>query len=329
MLEEAKKNNKTSKKTKEEIEKEKFKEFMKTYPVVVNPDDTLNRGYTNTDLGMDQNYPGVPKDMSFSESFVKRVIVEYARGKDDPDLPGYQKKEYYEGLTKKQKEARQRQFKRQTKKPPDEAKPAPGDEKDTELSKHTKKYHEMYPAEAFEVAEKILLGEGLYGSFAIDPKANAEQKALAYNMISLASMASLIATRALSEPNFAKTHGSSMNMFRDCLNRAINIVSQDPGVIMKIRNNVNSGRMFTAEDFNLNESAETALKKKAEKSGISYSILRKVYDRGLAAWRTGHRPGATPQQWGYARVNSFITGGKTRSTADKDLWKRHSSKKKS
>lgn len=72
---------------------------------------------------------------------------------------------------------------------------------------------------------------------------------------------------------------------------------------------------------NINEELE-GLKKKAEKSGISYSILKKVYDRGVAAWRTGHRPGTTPQQWGYARVNSFITGGKTRTTADADLAKK-------
>lgn len=65
------------------------------------------------------------------------------------------------------------------------------------------------------------------------------------------------------------------------------------------------------------------LKKKADESGISYAILKKVYDRGVAAWRTGHRPGTTPQQWGFARVNSFIVGGKTRTTADADLWKKH------
>ena len=62
------------------------------------------------------------------------------------------------------------------------------------------------------------------------------------------------------------------------------------------------------------------LKKKAEKSGISYGTLKKVYDRGMAAWRTGHRPGTTPQQWAFARVNSFITKGKgTYHGADKDL----------
>ena len=45
----------------------------------------------------------------------------------------------------------------------------------------------------------------------------------------------------------------------------------------------------------LNEKIK-GLVKKAEKSGISYGILKKVYDRGMAAWRTGHRPGTTPQQ---------------------------------
>ena len=63
------------------------------------------------------------------------------------------------------------------------------------------------------------------------------------------------------------------------------------------------------------------LEKKAKKSGISYSILKKVYDRGMAAWKTGHRPGTTPQQWAFARVNSFITGGGARKS-DNDLWKK-------
>ena len=42
------------------------------------------------------------------------------------------------------------------------------------------------------------------------------------------------------------------------------------------------------------------LKNKAEKSGMPYSILKKVYDRGMAAWRGGHRPGTTQQQWAFA-----------------------------
>ena len=68
------------------------------------------------------------------------------------------------------------------------------------------------------------------------------------------------------------------------------------------------------------ETADKGLSAKASKSGISIGILRKVYNRGMAAWNSGHRPGTTPQQWGMARVNSYITKGKgTYHGADKDL----------
>ena len=70
----------------------------------------------------------------------------------------------------------------------------------------------------------------------------------------------------------------------------------------------------------LDEKQLAGLKKKAEKSGIAYGILKQVFNRGMAAWKTGHRPGATPHQWAYARVNSFITKSKgTWGGADKDL----------
>ena len=69
------------------------------------------------------------------------------------------------------------------------------------------------------------------------------------------------------------------------------------------------------------------LVKKSEKSKVPYGILKKVYDRGMAAWRTGHRPGTTPQQWAFARVNSFLTGGGARKS-DADLWSKASAAKK-
>jgi hypothetical protein len=75
------------------------------------------------------------------------------------------------------------------------------------------------------------------------------------------------------------------------------------------------------EELEIQESLK-ALRDKASKSGISYAILKQVYNRGMAAWKGGHRPGATPQQWALARVNSFLIGGKTRQTADADLWKK-------
>lgn len=59
---------------------------------------------------------------------------------------------------------------------------------------------------------------------------------------------------------------------------------------------------------------------KSKKSGISVDVLKKVYNRGVAAWKTGHRPGTTPQQWGYARVNAFIVKKKKGGlNHDKDL----------
>jgi len=65
-------------------------------------------------------------------------------------------------------------------------------------------------------------------------------------------------------------------------------------------------------------SAAKSLAKKAKKSGFSIGVLRKVYQRGIGAWKSGHRPGMSPQAWAMARVNSFITGGGARK-ADKDL----------
>ena len=77
-------------------------------------------------------------------------------------------------------------------------------------------------------------------------------------------------------------------------------------------------QMFGEDD--LEEKKIAGLVKKAEKSGMPYGILKKVYDRGMAAWRTGHRPGTTPQQWAFARVNSFVTKSSgTWGKADKDL----------
>ena len=74
-----------------------------------------------------------------------------------------------------------------------------------------------------------------------------------------------------------------------------------------------------SEAYQLDEKI-AGLVKKADKSGMPYGILKKVYDRGMAAWKTGHRPGTTPQQWAFARVNSFITKGSgTWGKADKDL----------
>ena len=92
----------------------------------------------------------------------------------------------------------------------------------------------------------------------------------------------------------------------------------------KLSKHTKKYRQMYGEDFNedaeLSEDATASLKKKAEKTGMPLGILRKVYNRGVAAWKSGHRPGTTPEQWGHARVNSFVTKSSgTWGKADADL----------
>lgn len=71
-----------------------------------------------------------------------------------------------------------------------------------------------------------------------------------------------------------------------------------------------------------NDSIETGLKNKSEETGVPIQLLRIIMRRGMAAWRTGHRPGATQEQWGYARINSFLSKQPgTWSGADADVAK--------
>ena len=67
----------------------------------------------------------------------------------------------------------------------------------------------------------------------------------------------------------------------------------------------------------------TSLEEKAEATGVPVKFLKESFDRGRAAWAVGgHRPGATQQQWGYARVSSLLLKGKTYHTADADIVRR-------
>jgi hypothetical protein len=54
-------------------------------------------------------------------------------------------------------------------------------------------------------------------------------------------------------------------------------------------------------------------------TGVPLKQIEESYNRGKAAWRTGHRPGATAEQWGYARAKSMLLCGKTHYTTDADL----------
>jgi hypothetical protein len=62
-----------------------------------------------------------------------------------------------------------------------------------------------------------------------------------------------------------------------------------------------------------------SLEERAKVTGVPVRFLRESYNRGMAAWRTGHRPGMTQQAWSYPRVSSLLLCGKTHYTADADL----------
>lgn len=75
---------------------------------------------------------------------------------------------------------------------------------------------------------------------------------------------------------------------------------------------------YTARFHKKHPEAKT-LPEIAKATKVPLKTLRTVYNRGMAAWRTGHRPGASAHAWGMARVHSFVLHGKTYRTADSDL----------
>jgi hypothetical protein len=62
-----------------------------------------------------------------------------------------------------------------------------------------------------------------------------------------------------------------------------------------------------------------SLEERAKVTGVPLKFIKSCFNRGAAAWRTGHRPGATEQQWSYARINSMLLCGKTHYSTDSDL----------
>ena len=62
-----------------------------------------------------------------------------------------------------------------------------------------------------------------------------------------------------------------------------------------------------------------SLEERAEATGVPLEYIKESYNRGMAAWRTGHRPAATQQSWSYARVSSLLLKGRTYYTTDSDL----------
>jgi hypothetical protein len=197
---------------------------------------------------------------------------------------GAEQPKYHAGMSDSTKEKRVAQFKRQAKMAdnnPAAYKPAPGDKTaKTKPSKYTKQYHDMY-GEGVEMEIKEFFN--LIDTFeeAVDPlKAKHDRQKMQLKI----------------RHEREKSRQDIRSIRREDVNEK-----------------------FTEHNL-LTEKSKSALADKASKSGISVGTLRKVYNRGVAAWKTGHRPGTTPQQWGYARVNAFIAKKKKGNlNHDKDL----------
>ena len=258
------------------------------------------------------------EDYLLNEEF--SVLFEEPTTGQDPDIKdkkGTQPAVYYKGLAKSTKDKRDAHFKKHGKKDDDDNsayKPAPGDaDSETKPSKHTKRYHQMFNKEG-----QIKL-DRRFRAF----RSRKEEVELDEISINTDAEKRLKKQHKDERSNLSKEHEREMDgLLTRELRKKITQVNKeefqsDKDLIAFIEETTND----IVDQVTLDEAkGEEGLKKKAEKSGMPLGVLRQVYNRGIAAWKTGHRPGTTPQQWGFARVNSFITKQSgTWGKADKDL----------
>jgi len=221
--------------------------------------------------------------------------------KDVKKVKGTQPKKYYKTLDKDTKKKRAAFFKKKagTYKPSDDNddyKAAPGDAKaKTKTSTHTKKYKQMY-------------GE--------DAPANATGTAV----VGTGDDSSTVVMKKKKDKETMKDRLLRRFKIKETIDRTVPDLERPKDEIKEKAKMMKA--MAMKANVNLDETIK-AVKNKAEKTGMPYSILKQVYNRGMAAWKGGHRPGATQQQWALARVNSFVTKSSgTWGGADKDLAKK-------
>jgi hypothetical protein len=261
---------------------------------------------------------------------------EFSANMEESKLPG--PKTYYTGLSKSTKQKRAAQIKKQTDMSDDDPKaykPLPGDSKKTKTSEFTKKFHSMFGDSISEEKEgemyKPRLEEIIHYAQDLLSKMRdgAELPAWIQDKITLshhymeASALNYYEDKSDDDDDddddeHEEEFGDDKTMHFD--NTADDVT--EPSVDKE------ADSMLLDEAAIKNKAIETGLKNKLEavkKKGmnkVTIGILREVMRRGMAAWKTGHRPGAGQEQWGYGRVNSFLTGGPTVKGADKDLAKR-------
>ena len=266
-----------------------------------------------------------PKNENFDAMF-ESVILE-RQDSDIKDREGSQPAKYHSGLAKSTKTKRDSQFQKGAEKDSGDPSAYPdkhvGDsDAKTRTSKHTKKYRQMFgEKEVDQVKARI-------------EREKASDKKKHDRMMDRARTSDTKSknqqTEALKNPYKGKGDRDLKRKLASFESQLADLIKKSRGrqrkdiedEIRDMETKVQQVRSALKEEFSfdLTENAKAALMKKADKSGMPYGILKKVYDRGMAAWRTGHRPGANQQQWAFARVNSFVTKGKgTWGKADADL----------
>lgn len=245
--------------------------------------------------------------------------------KDIEDRKGTQPKKYFKDLSKSTKTARDAHFKKYAKKDdsdPSNYKPAPGDKSaETKPSVHTKKYKKMFGESNGQTDD---VADIVPDRIRISMISGSKKRMLndKFEKLSEVDIAARVSGPSTDQAKKRHSAEKERQRARHKQERDRLKARQDGQINRSQIRDIRSESLDEAfESFvQLDEKQIDALKKKAEKSGISYGTLKKVYDRGMAAWKSGHRPGTTPQQWAFARVNSFVTKSKgTWGGADKDL----------
>ena len=296
-------------------------------------------------VGMAVRAVGMAKAASSSTN--ERKKKKPAQDPDVKDMKGTQPKKYYSGVTKSTKDDRARHFAKGAKMDDDNPaayKPAPGDKKGkTRPSVHTKKFKQMYgdsyeigadyAKHTFEIdpysAPKKLYAELEKSSKPYDKqsgktnaaKHKAQGKAEVQGMYPNLKLDDLRFDQYTKESELYEKYGNiELTDIKEWSEKPETIEKYKDRFGLEWRVKLDEAVSKMIEKVSPIHEKIAGLVKKAEKSGMPYSILKQVYNRGMAAYKTGHRPGTTAQQWALARVNSFITKGKgTWGGADKDL----------
>ena len=285
-----------------------------------------------------------------------RLRNEVKQDKEIKDREGTQPAKYYakdtEGdtMAKSTKQARARHFDKK------KSGPAPGDASaTTKPSKHTKKFKQMFGEKPIDEVrakqavnsrgkvQKLVTAHGLkfkgkvYKEIDMElVKINNSTEMVTFNIIhpkEIFGNETNISFKALKRGPFMATDTSKINevIGKDAdMGDYIKDFEKSDSPQFKGKSKEKRKEMAIAAYLSKNEELEfyqldekiAGLVTKAKKSGMPYGILKKVYDRGMAAYKTGHRPGTTSQQWAFARVNSFVTkSAGTWGKADADLAK--------